>query len=109
MAYSLDFKKRVLEFLWEGGSEKDAIKLFKVTHNSIYRWRNAADLRPQYRKHRNRKIDRKALARHVKEHPHALLRERAEHFGVHTSAISRQLKNMKRVKKTAKDIPSGVL
>lgn len=101
MAYSLDFKKRVLCFIAEGGSEKEAMRVFKVTHNSIYRWRHAKDLRPRYPTRRKRKIDTQALAAHVKEYPHALLRERAEHFGVHPSAISYQLKSMNLVKKTA--------
>jgi putative transposase len=109
MSYSIDYKKRVLEFLEEGGRESEAIKIFKVTHNSIYRWRHATDLRPRYRKQRRRKIDRKALAAHVKKYPHALLRERAAHFGVHPSTISYQLKHMKLVKKTANDMPNDAL
>jgi putative transposase len=109
MAYSIDYKKWVLEFMEEGGSEKEAIKIFKVTHNSIYRWRHASDLLPRYRKQRQRKIDRNALAAHVKKYPHALLRERAAHFGVHPSTISYQLKQMKLVKKTAHDMPSDAL
>ena len=92
----------------EGGSEKDAIRIFKVTHNSIYRWRHSKDLRPQYPKQRKHKIDTEALKAHVKAYPHALLRERAEHFGVKPSSISYQLKRMKLVKKTAKDTPKEI-
>jgi len=101
MTYSLDFRQRVVSFIEEGGSQREAMRIFKVSHNTIYRWQTAKDLQPKKHGPRRRKIDTAALARHVKEHSDAKLSERAAHFGVHTSAIWYQLRKMKLVKKSA--------
>jgi len=109
MTYSLDFRERIMSFIKEGGSQKEAMRIFKVSHNTIYRWSVAETLVPKPHPQRARKIDRAALARDVAEFPHALLRERAQKFDVHVSAIAYQLRQMKLVKKTAPDIPSEAL
>jgi len=101
MTYSLDFRQRVVSFIREGGSQKEAMHIFKISHNTIYRWSMSDDLRPKKHGPRQRKIDTAALARHVKEYSDAKLSERAAHFGVHTSAIWYQLRKMKLVKKSA--------
>jgi len=101
MTYSLDFRQRVVSFIEEGGSQKDAMRIFNIFHNTIYRWQTSADLRPKSHGSRRRKIDPVALARHVKEYSDAKLSERAAHFGVHTSAIWYQLRKMKLTKKSA--------
>lgn len=104
MTYSLDFRKSVVRFINEGGSQREAREIFKISRNTMYRWRHSDDLAPKAHGSRNRKLDKAALAQHVKAHPHAKLSERALHFGVHTNAIWYQLKAMKLTKKTAKDI-----
>jgi transposase len=101
MTYSLDFRQRAVSFIEEGGSQKDAMRIFKISHNTIYRWCNSEDLRPKKHGSRVRKIDPDALMRHVKEHSDAKLSERAAYFGVHTNAIWYQLQKMKLTKKNA--------
>lgn len=109
MTYSLDYRRRVIDFVSECGSQKEACRIFKLSRNTVYRWLQMDDLRPKVHGRRHRKLDRDALAQHVKDYPHMLLRERAHHFGVHTSAIAYQLKQMQLVKKTASAIASDVL
>jgi excisionase family DNA binding protein len=102
MAYSTDYRRRVIVFVKEGGSKREAARLFKVSRETIYQWLECGDalsLKPA--KTRRRKIDKEALKRHVRECPDALLRERAVVFKVDPSAIFYALKTLKIVKKTA--------
>lgn len=88
-------------FVAEGGSKAEAARLFKVNIDTIYEWLKRKDLAPKAHGTRRRKLDKDALRRHVEQHPDALLRERAEHFGVHVNAIWTALCAMKIVKKRA--------
>ena len=101
MTYGTDYRRRVISFIHEGGSKREAARLFKVNPDTIYEWlKRVDDLSPRPAKTRRRKLDKAVLARHVEEHPDALLRERAVHFGVTTGAIWTALRKIKIVKKS---------
>ena len=96
MTYSLDLRQRVVDFVKNGGSKAEASRVYEVSIWCVYDWCKRKELAPkQLPERRNRKLDWKELRRHVQEHPDALLRERAEYFGVHTSAIGYACKQMK--------------
>ena len=99
MTYSLDLRKRVVCYVRSGGLQTEASRLFSVSTKTIQRWLAREDLRPSPAKTRQRKLDKKALAQHVRDYPDALLRERAAHFGVHINAIWVALRKMNIVKK----------
>ena len=99
MTYSLDFRERVVRFVAEGGRKSEALRVFGINHQTLYNWLKAEDLRPKRHGPRHRKLDRVALAAHVRDYPDALLRERAVHFGVRINAIWYALKQMKVSKK----------
>ena len=101
MTYSLDLREAALSYINNGGSKVEAARLFGFSRNTLYRWLNADDLAPKKHGFRNRKLNKKALKKHVEEHPDMFLHERAQVFGVHTSSISRALKAMRIVKKRA--------
>ena len=102
MAYGIDYRRRVIAFVNEGGSKREAAHLFKVNPDTIYEWLKLGDsLSPRPAKTRRRKLDKMALRRDVKEHPDMLLRERAALYGVHESSMSRALRNLGIVKKRA--------
>ena len=102
MSYGEDYRRRVISFVEEGGSKREAARLFKVSRETIYQWlRRGDDLSRRPAKTRRRKIDKEALRRDVEERPDALLRERAVAFKVDPTAIHYALKSMKIVKKTA--------
>ena len=102
MAYSIDYRRRVIGFVNEGGSKREAARLFKVSRETIYQWLGRGDvLSPRPVQVRHRKIDKEALSRHVREYPDALLRERAAHFGVHVNAVWTAMGRLRIVKKTA--------
>jgi transposase len=85
MAYSVDYRKRVLEFIEEGHTQTEAQKVFKVGSTTIKEWKKllseTGDLakRPLEREARTYPSDK--LCAYMKEHPEALLKEIAEHFG----------------------------
>ena len=99
MTYSIDLREKVVAFVADGGSKSEAVRIFKVSRDTLYRWINSKDLRPKPSGLRNRKIDKAALKKHVEDHPDMFLHERAEAFGVHPSSISRALKTLGIVKK----------
>lgn len=99
MTYSVDLRKRVVEFVTDGGSKAEASRRFKVSLWCVNNWCRRDNLTPEPQKGRKRKLDWKALSKHIQEYPDALLRERAQHFGVHTSAIGYAKKQMKLTRK----------
>ena len=99
MAYSLDLRKRVVDYVENGGGITKAAALFKVGRATIYRWLRREDLRATKIEHRERKIDWEALRKDVEENPEARLIERARKFGVRASAICYALKKMKITRK----------
>jgi excisionase family DNA binding protein len=77
MAYGIDYRRRVISFVSEGGSKLEAARLFKVHPGTIYEWlKRGEDLSPRPARTRERKINKEELRRHVRAHPGALLRER---------------------------------
>jgi len=102
MSYSIDYRQRVISFIEAGGSKAQASRLFNVHPTTIYEWwGRKSDLSPRPAKTRRGKIDKEALCRHVADHPDALLRERADHFGVTTNAIWEMMRKLGFVKKSA--------
>ena len=95
MTYSTDLRKRVVTFVNEGGSKAGASRRFEVSLWCVNDWCKRDDLSPKPHPLRHRKIDKEALRRHVQEYPDALLRERAQHFGVHINAIWYSMRKMK--------------
>ncbi len=95
MSYSIDLRKRVVDYVENGGRIAQATRIFQVGRATIYRWLGRTDLRATQVKRRKRKLDWKALENDVKENPDARLIDRAKKFGVRPSAISYALKEMK--------------
>lgn len=87
MTYSLDLRERAVSFVRSGGSQVEASRVFSVTTRTLRHWLGATSLAPKVCGPRQRKLDKAKLAAHVRAYPDALLRERAEHFGVHTNAV----------------------
>jgi transposase len=99
LSYSVDLRERVVGYVRSGGSRIEATRLFQVGRTTLYRWLNGPDLQPKPARERRRKLDKAALAAHVRDFPDALLRERAAHFGVGINAIWVALKKLNITKK----------
>ncbi len=102
MPYSLDLRKRVINFVEQGGSISKAAQIYQVGRATIYRWLSRAELAPTRVTRRQRKLDWEALRKDVEENPDSKLADRARKFGVRTNAIFYALTKMKitRKKKT---------
>ena len=95
MTYGIDLRKRVVGFVNEGGSKAEASRRFEVSIWCVNDWCERLDLSPKTHSQRHRKIDKGALRRHVEQYPDALLRERAQHFGVRINAVWSLMRKMK--------------
>lgn len=100
MSYSVELRECAVGYVRGGGGLAEAARLFWVSRTTLYRWLGAPDLHPKPAKERRRKLDKVALAAHVRDFPEALLRERAAHFGVTINAVWVALKKLVITRKT---------
>ncbi len=99
MAYSVDFRKRAIEYIDEGHTYKELYEAFKIYPSAIASWRKLLDgtgsLEPQYdQRDSTRKIDMSKLEQAVKEKPDAYLEELAAQFGCTKQAVFYALKRL---------------
>ena len=90
MAYSTDLRKRVLDFIANGGSKVSAAeRTFGTSRRTIYNWLEAEDPLTSEKPGPKgpRSIDYDALEQHVADFPDKTLAERAKYFGVSTNGI----------------------
>ncbi len=111
MTYSLDLRERAVSYVRGGGSQAEATRLLGIDRKTLRGWLRASNLAPKVCGPRRRKLDKAALAAHVRAHPDALLRERAAEFGVSNVAIFKALRQLGVTKKkrrgTRKVIPGA--
>ena len=100
MTYSVDFRKKVVAFVHNGGGQAEAARHFDISLWCVRDWLARKDLAPRQKGvPRHRKLDKEAVRAHVRDDPDALLRERAQHFGVRISSIGWALQQMKLTRK----------
>ena len=87
MSYSLDLRKRVVDYVKSGGSKIGASRLYQVSLWCVNDWSCRSTLEPKKPQGRPRKMDWSALEKDIQETPDKLLRERAAEFGVWPNAI----------------------
>ena len=93
MAYSVDFRKKVLESLTRGLSVRRAAELFGIHFMTIQNWKTAPDRPkvPQIR--RTRKISKEALLADVEAHPTGYPHERrAKRFNCTPTAVHKAMR-----------------
>ena len=77
-AHALDWRKRVVKFINQGGSKVEAARRFDLGRRTVYRYLAAAQtgtLAPKQSWGHWRKLDPQKLQVHVKAHPDATLTE----------------------------------
>lgn len=100
MTYSVDFRKKVVAYIRNGGGQREAARRFDISLWCVRDWLGRKDLQPQQKGvPRRRKLDKEALRAHVRDEPDAILRERAAHFGVRISSMGWALRQMKLTRK----------
>lgn len=99
MAYDLDLRLKVMNFIKNGGSPTKASKIFNIGRATIYRWLEREDLAPTKIENRQRKINVKELEEDVKKNPDTPLKERAKKFNVTSASLCYRFKKMKITRK----------
>ena len=96
MRHSQDLKKRVLQFIADGGSKAEAARRFTVHRSTIFIWvKQPLDHQPRKPGPTGSyKFDRQALRKLVEEQPDLLLKEMAAQFVVTVNTIHHALKQM---------------
>ena len=85
MAYSVDLRSRVIDFIKEGNTQESASVVYKVGTSTIKRWLSllsetgSLEKRPLTRT--APKYDSEKLNAYVENNPNALLKDIAQHFG----------------------------
>jgi len=109
MAYSVDFRKKVVEYLAKGHSQREASTVFGLHQETVNKWHQQYKSTGRLEKkpyHRNfRKLDPEKLKAYVSEHPDAYLKEIGEDFGCSDVAV---LKAFRRLGITRKKRRSGI-
>jgi putative transposase len=99
MAYSVDLRSRVIDFIHEGNTQESASIVFKVGTSTIKRWlalysetgsleKRALDRSPS-------KFESEKLNAYIEENPNALLKDITAHFGGSISGAASALKREK--------------
>jgi len=98
MTYSLDLRKKALEYLKKGNSKKITSLIFGVTTRTLTNWErreNEKNLAPKKRKKGSYKINEDALKEYIQKNPDAYLHEISEHFKTTAQAIFYACKRLK--------------
>jgi transposase len=85
MAYSVDLRSRVIDFIEAGHTQKETREVFKVGTSTIKRWlalySETGSVEKKELERSARLYESEKLKTYMKENPDALLKEIAEHFG----------------------------
>lgn len=98
MTYSIDLRKRVLEYVEKGFTVREAVAIFGISVRSIRTWikrKKEGILPPKKREANPRKIETSLLIKYLDENPDAYLREIADVFGVTIPAVFYACKRLK--------------
>jgi len=96
MAYSVDYRKRAVEYYHEGNTQAEVRAVFKISPATLRDWEaryEAGELKPNYPKTRKkRKLPSSdELIAIVEQNPDAFLREIGDDFGCSHQAVSKAL------------------
>lgn len=90
MVYSLDLRKKALDYIANGGSRLEASKIFGVTIPTLANWlsrQKQQDLASRMKGSKPSKIDNEKLKKYIEDHPDSYLREIAVVFNSTLQAV----------------------
>jgi len=96
-AYSLDLRNKVISFISQGGSKREAAKMFDIGEDTIYRWmrlNKLGDLSAKKRTDFPTKIPLETLRKYVEKHPDHILKEIGQAVGLSASNVWKHLKKL---------------
>lgn len=99
MSYSIDLRKRVVQFIENGGSILEAVRIFGVTRQTIYNWfkkkKTTGSLQDKVPERPWRKLEPQALIAFIENNPDLTLAEYAKHFGTIPSTMCEAFKRLR--------------
>ena len=99
MSYDVKYRRRAIGYWNDGHSQIETARVFSVSARTLNNWKNqlktTGKLEPKKRRETWRKIDPDRLARYLKEHPDAYLKEIADEFSCSEVAIFKALKRLR--------------
>ena len=103
MGYSIDFRKKLLEYLGRGHTMREAREVFGVGLDTINRWvqmfKRTGELKGKVPFRPFKKLDPEKLETYVEEHPDAYLGEIGEAFGRNESAVRKAFQRLRITRK----------
>ena len=103
MAYSIDFRKKAIEYMDKGHTKEELYESFGIYPSRIIAWKklqkDTGALKPQYRETRKRKIDLSELEKALERKPDSTLSELAKQFNCTKQSIHAALKKLKITRK----------
>ena len=98
MAYSIEYRKNVMEYLDRGHSQREARATFGISMTAINEWRQkykeTGEVNRKPRSRRYRKLEPNKLRAYVASHPDAYQKEIGEAFGCSATAVAKALKRL---------------
>jgi len=98
MAYSIDLREKVIKYLEDGNSQRQAAKVFNINLTTVNEWsqkyRKTGSLEVKKPQRNFKKIDPERLKTYIEEHPDAYLSEIALEFSCSDMAVSKALKRL---------------
>jgi transposase len=108
MAYSIDFRKKVIEFIGRGHSQRSAAKVFGIHQETVNQWHQqyrktgSLEKKPCLRKFK--KIDPEKLKSYIAGHCDAYLKEIGEVFDCSGAAILKAFKRLGITRKKRRNV-----
>ena len=103
MSYSVDLRKKVVEYKLAGNTIRETSKIFGVGSTTISNWirkyRRSGDLANKKLERKAKKLPEEELKKYINDHPDAYHRGIAEFFNCSPSAVYKAFKRHKITRK----------
>ena len=94
MAYNIQLRKKILEYIKKGHSARQDADVFSVSKSTIYEWVKRKDLTPILNHTKGYKLNNKKLEEFIRQNQDIYGYELAEKFNVAPSSMSEKLKKI---------------
>jgi len=95
MAYSEDFRRRTVEYYYEGNTQQEVSEVFKISRSTLRDWEaryESGNLKPNYPTSRSGgKLPADELVQYMDDFSDAFLSEIGNHFGCSAEAARKTL------------------
>lgn len=96
--YSQDLRTKVMDYIQQGNSQRQASKIFSIHKNTINRWwvryQEEGNCTARKRLGRKSKLELELIENFVKKHPNINLIQVGKEFGITARHAGRVLKNL---------------